>query len=240
MWGRRRSAEEAPAAGAESAAPVGQPGSEASAGAPHDVASIVRSSAALNGAGRSGPEHAASPQTAPAPTQRAGSDRATGVPAAAAPGQAPQDPTAQEVAFAVTFTRIVSVLVRSVHYKHYSLSDLEWLVVPPLLAGQCAVMEASINGKQVPVAVALWASVSEEVDKRLSENLATPVKLRPDEWRSGDILWLIEAVGDAKAIPHLLKQVQETAFKGREARVRTLDAHFRSVVGSLNHCSVQS
>ena len=42
-------------------------------------------------------------------------------------------------------------------------------------------MEAKVNGRQAPVAVALWASVSEDVDKRLSENLTTPIKLRPDE-----------------------------------------------------------
>ena len=153
----------------------------------------------------------------------------------------PPAPTAEQVqkwatneaAFAVTFSRVVSVLMRSPHYKHYTLADLEWLVVPPLLAGQCAVMEATINGRQVPVAVALWASVSQEVDKRLSENLTAPVKLRPEEWQSGDVLWLIDAVGDVKAIPLLMKQVQETAFKGREAKVRTLDAHSRPVVGSL-------
>ena len=46
-------------------------------------------------------------------------------------------------------------------------------------------------------------------------------------------MWLIDAVGDVKAIPLLMKQVQETAFKGREAKVRTLDAHSRPVVGSL-------
>ena len=104
----------------------------------------------------------------------------------------PPAPTAEQVqkwatneaAFAVTFTRVISVLMRSPHYKHYTLADLEWLVVPPLLAGQCAVMEATINGRQVPVAVALWASVSQEVDKRLSENLTAPVKLRPEEWQS--------------------------------------------------------
>ena len=154
---------------------------------------------------------------------------------------APLPPTAEQVqkwatneaAFAVTFSRVVSVLMRSPHYKHYTLADLEWLVVPPLLAGQCAVMEATINGRQVPVAVALWASVSEDVDKRLSENLTAPVKLRPDEWQSGDVLWLIDAVGDVKAVPLLMKQVQETAFKGREAKVRTLGPDSRPVVGLI-------
>jgi cytolysin-activating lysine-acyltransferase len=124
--------------------------------------------------------------------------------------------------------------MRSAHYKHYSLSELEWLVMPPILTGQCAVMEAGANDKQVPVAVALWASVSEQVDKRLSENFTTPVKLRPDEWRCGDIPWLIDAVGDAKAVPILLKMIQETPLKGRKVKMRTHGADSRARVGLLN------
>jgi hypothetical protein len=56
------------------------------------------------------PQSDASPGTQP--------DLSNGVsPPSSAPGQAPQTPTAEEVAFAVTFTRIVSVLMRSLHYK---------------------------------------------------------------------------------------------------------------------------
>jgi hemolysin-activating ACP:hemolysin acyltransferase len=80
----------------------------------------------------------------------------------------------------------------------------------------------------------IWASVSDEVDKRLSENLNIAIKLRPHEWRSGDVLWLIAVVGDPKAIPHLLRQVQETAFKTRDVKMRTLDAKARPVVRLLN------
>ena len=71
----------------------------------------------------------------------------------------------------------------------------------------------------VPVAVAVWATVSAEVDKKLSENLHVPIRLRPDEWQSGDILWLIDAVGDPRVVPQLLRQLVETAFKGREAKM---------------------
>jgi hemolysin-activating ACP:hemolysin acyltransferase len=112
--------------------------------------------------------------------------------------------------------------MHSPRYRHYTLGDLEWLVLPPLLTGQCSVAEAKSkdNGASVPVAVALWASVSPDVDRRLSENLNTPIRLRPDEWRSGDILWLIDAVGDRRVVPGLLKQLAEHTLKGREIKVR--------------------
>jgi hemolysin-activating ACP:hemolysin acyltransferase len=122
----------------------------------------------------------------------------------------------------LAFAQVVTVLMRSPRYRHYTLGDLEWLVIPPLLTGQYTVANTSSkqNGVTVPVAIALWASVSADVDKKLSENLHLPIKLRPDEWRSGDVLWLIDAVGDPRAVPQLLKQLVETTFKGREVKLR--------------------
>src|SRR5215813_6821527 len=122
----------------------------------------------------------------------------------------------------VAFAQIVTVLMRSPRYRHYTLGDLEWLVVPALKTGQWRVVgtQSKQNGVSFPVAVALWARVSPEVDKKLSENLHVPIKLRPDEWQSGDILWLVDAVGEPRVVPQLLKQLVETSFKGREAKVR--------------------
>jgi cytolysin-activating lysine-acyltransferase len=122
----------------------------------------------------------------------------------------------------VAFAQIVTVLMRSPRYRHYTLGDLEWLVVPALKTGQWRVVGAQSkqNGVSFPVAVALWARVSAEVDKKLSENLHVPIMLRPDEWKSGDILWLVDAVNDPRVVPQLLKQLLETSFKGRETKVR--------------------
>jgi len=129
---------------------------------------------------------------------------------------------AAAVRHSLAFAQIVSILMHSPRYRHYTLGDLEWLVLPPLLTGQCSVAEAKSkeNGTSIPVAVALWASVSAEVDRRLAENLNTPIRLRPDEWRSGDILWLIDAVGDRRVVPGLLKQLADNTLKGREIKVR--------------------
>ncbi|MFZ0849221.1 MAG: toxin-activating lysine-acyltransferase [Hyphomicrobiaceae bacterium] len=129
---------------------------------------------------------------------------------------------AAAVRHSLAFAQIVSILMHSPRYRHYTLGDLEWLVLPPLLTGQCSVAEAKSkeNGASVPVAVALWASVSADVDRRLTENLNTPIRLRPDEWRSGDILWLIDAVGDRRVVPGLLKQLADNTLKGREIKVR--------------------
>ena len=125
--------------------------------------------------------------------------------------------------------------MRSSRHKHYSIADLEWLVLPPLLTGNFSIAEAksSKNGVSVPVAVALWASVSREVDKRLSANVDKPMRLRPSEWRSGDILWLVDAVGDPRVVPQFLKQLAETKFKGREVKVRSRGQDGKATVAQL-------
>jgi len=121
----------------------------------------------------------------------------------------------------LAFTQIIGVLMRSEHYKHYTLGDLEWLVVPPMLAGQYRIGEAKPKtGGSIPVAVVLWARVSADVDKRLEQIGRAPIRLRPDEWTSGDILWLVHAAGEPRFVRHVLKQLSETAFKGREVKFR--------------------
>jgi hemolysin-activating ACP:hemolysin acyltransferase len=121
----------------------------------------------------------------------------------------------------LAFTQIIGVLMRSEHYKHYTLADLEWLVVPPMLAAQYRIGEAKQKtGGSVPVAVVLWASVSADVDQRLAQVGNVPIRLRPDEWTSGEILWLVHAAGEPRFVRQVLKQLNDSAFKGREVKVR--------------------
>jgi cytolysin-activating lysine-acyltransferase len=216
MWGKRKSnpEEEAPAARA------GPPPPQAALAKKEDLPGDQSPGSSETTAKSNGVE----------PSVANGVD---GMEAPAVPKRAGQGPTADEIRFAVTFTRVVSVLTRSPHYKHYTLSDLEWLVVPPILTGQCAVMEAKVNDRQMPVAVALWASVSEAVNKRLSENLMTPFRLRPDEWRSGDHVWVIAAEGDAKAVPALLKQLKTEILRRCDVKMRILGADRRPTVSLL-------
>ena len=123
-----------------------------------------------------------------------------------------------------SFGQIIAVLMRSPTYRHYSLSDMEWLVVPPMMARQFLLAEARSKEKDfsAPVGVALWARVSEEVDKKLTANLNQPIRLAPHEWTSGDIYWLIETVGDKRVIATLINRLRQTVFKDKPVKVRGL------------------
>ena len=140
---------------------------------------------------------------------------------------------AQQSRMAQTFAQIVAVLMRDPGYRNLRLSDLEWLVLPPVMAGQFRLGHATRppatepdagkaqqGGIFVPVAVALWARVSPEIDKALSENLDKQVRLRPNEWTSGDNMWLMAAAGHPRAVPEFLKQLQENEFKGKQVKMR--------------------
>jgi hemolysin-activating ACP:hemolysin acyltransferase len=132
----------------------------------------------------------------------------------------------------VMLGQIVTILLRSPQHKHRPLADLESLVLPAVLSGQCRVAHAQQSGIAVPVGVALWASVSTAIDQRLSD-LSAPWRLQPDEWRSGDIPWLVELVADPPTQQVLLKHLGETVFKGCGIKMRVRDADGKIQIGTF-------
>jgi len=122
-----------------------------------------------------------------------------------------------------SFGEIVGLLMRTPKLEKVPLSTLEEMVVPALTAGQFMIAEtqAKDSGFVTPVATVLWASVSEEIDRRLSDNTGEPVKLDPKDWKSGDIPWAIVAAGDQRVIKTLVQRIQETALKGRTLKFRS-------------------
>ena len=124
--------------------------------------------------------------------------------------------------FAASIGEIVTILSRSPAHKHYSLADIEWMVLPPVAAGQFYVVETAHQqqGFRAPIAFVAWAFVSEEVDARLSAQVGGPrVLLRPDEWMSGDVAWLIFAVGHADGVNEALRWLKEGPFRDRPLKL---------------------
>jgi len=46
------------------------------------------------------------------------------------------------------------------------------------------------------------------------------VRLAPDEWQSGDVLWIIDAAGDSRVLPTFLEELASTQFPGRYPKMR--------------------
>jgi cytolysin-activating lysine-acyltransferase len=194
--------------------------------------------------GRSKPKTppAAAPEKAqPAPEVKAEAPAPAQGPAGGGQKNAIRPRDARQLRLAQSFAQVVTVLMRDPNFRKLPLADLEWLVLPALMSGQfrLAHLQTQQSGDQklpgmlVPVAVALWARVSPEIDKLLSEKLDEAPRLQPNQWSSGDQLWLMAAAGDPRAIPSFLQQLEKAEFKGKEVKLRRRDANGKVVIGKL-------
>ncbi len=121
---------------------------------------------------------------------------------------------------AANFANAVALFMRSPAHRHYTLADLEWCLLPALGLNQFMVAEAKLpDGQAVPVALVLWARVSAEVDARLSAAPRYPIRLHPNEWRSGDAIWIIDAVGEPKAVQQCIEALTKTALQGKHVKM---------------------
>ena len=90
----------------------------------------------------------------------------------------------------------------------------------------------------MPVAAVLWARVSPAIDEQLSADLDKPVRLRADQWASGDRLWLMAAAGDQRYMPAFLEQLNRTEFKGVPVKLRMRGADGKASLALLDQIVV--
>jgi cytolysin-activating lysine-acyltransferase len=100
----------------------------------------------------------------------------------------------------------ILLMLTAPRYRHISLSDLDWMVLPPLLANQLIVAHNTPTEQRpiaAPVGVAIWARVSPDVDLKIKQQIANnvfPIRLKPDEWTSGDAVWLMDVIAPTRVL----------------------------------------
>ena len=120
-----------------------------------------------------------------------------------------------------SFGKIVMALMMTPRYRNQTLGDLQHLVLEPLIRDRVAIAYPS-NVEESALAdmagFAIWASVSEEVDARVREQVANgvfPIRLKPEEWNSGKINWLFDVVaGDTRAITNVIANFKQVVKEG--------------------------
>lgn len=139
---------------------------------------------------------------------------------------------------------IVSIMLHLEPYRAMPLAGIEKLVLPSIASRQFRISEGLIPGvgTVAPIAAVMWASVSADVDKRISSAIERPIELKPADWRSGDIVWIVEAIGDHSAVTDLLQQLKETDLKDRTVRMRIRgeDGKFRVGRLEIQHDAAQA
>ena len=98
-----------------------------------------------------------------------------------------------------TFGKVAMAMMAVPRYRSLAIADLNHLVLDPMLRERIAVAQSSDEtGKDGSLAgIAIWASVSEEVDAKIREQIKAgtfPVRLRAEEWTSGEISWLLDVI----------------------------------------------
>ncbi len=134
-----------------------------------------------------------------------------------------------------TLGQIVSLMMRSRTHRFNMMIDLEWMVVPAIATRQFRVAEgvSAEAGVVAPIAAVIWASVSAEVDQRLAQNIDAPVRLKPEEWRSGDIVWVVDILGDPKAVDAILQHLKQNELKDRRVRMRVKGENGKATIGRV-------
>lgn len=121
------------------------------------------------------------------------------------------------------FGQIVMAMSALPRYRHLPLSEVDALVLQPLMRNRIAVATASpVDSGQgappAPAGFAVWASVSDGVDARIREQIAAgvfPVRLGPEDWVSGRINWLLDVIApDARMVTAVLANFRKLADGG--------------------------
>lgn len=107
---------------------------------------------------------------------------------------------------------VVMLYLQSSHRRFQFISDLEWLLLPPLVSGQCKLYMK----KEYPVSYISWAFLNEEAENHLLKNGG---KLRPEDWKSGNRLWIVDMVAPFGGIENMLNDIRRNEFPESEIRL---------------------
>lgn len=126
-----------------------------------------------------------------------------------------------------SFGKVVMAMMTQPRYKHLTIADLNHLVLEPLTRDRIAMAYGRNTDAGAPdmAGMAIWASVSEEVDLKIREQIKSgvfPIRLSHSEWVSGDINWLLDVIAiDQKTAGQVIGNFRQVVKDG-ELRVHPI------------------
>lgn len=131
-----------------------------------------------------------------------------------------------------SFGKIVMSMMLLPRYWHQPLGDLQHLVLEPLMRDRIAIAqpaEADRNAFMDISSFAIWASVSDEVDTNIREQIkagAFPIRMKPEDWTSGEINWLFDVITPNRVTAARVIANFGTVVKGGDLRLHPMAANF--------------
>ena len=120
-----------------------------------------------------------------------------------------------------SFGKIAMAMMALPRYRHQTIADLQHMVLEPLIRDRVAIAYPGDKDRSELTdisGVAIWASVSEEVDAKIREQIKAgvfPVRLQSDDWASGEINWLLDVIApDQKMTASVIANFKQVVKDG--------------------------
>ncbi len=120
-----------------------------------------------------------------------------------------------------TFGKVALAMIALPRYRHLSVADLAPVLLEPLIRDRVALASKGEDGDAM-AGVVLWASVSEEVDAKIREQIKAgvfPVRLSAADWTSGEINWLLDVIAPSTAMATTVLANMKQVVKSGDLRV---------------------
>ena len=142
-----------------------------------------------------------------------------------------------------SFGKVVMAMMMLPRYRSQTLADLQHLILEPLMRDRVAIAYPGGDkaGQLADIAgLAIWASVSEEVDAKIREQVQAgtfPIRLKAEDWNSGDINWLLDVIAPdqrttANVIANFKQVVKEGSLRLHPIVTRLVDAETLQKMGA--------
>ena len=141
-----------------------------------------------------------------------------------------------------SFGKVVMAMMMLPRYRQQTLADLQHLVLEPLIRDRIAIAQRTGEGAQAQdiAGVAIWASLSDEAEGRLREQIkggAWPLRLKAEDWNSGSNNWLLDVIAPdqratASVIANFRQVVKEGSLRLHPLITRLVDAETLEKMGA--------
>lgn len=122
-------------------------------------------------------------------------------------------------------------------YRTQQLSDLPRLILDPLVRDRilATTLKRKPNGDEpqdeeqleATAGFAIWASVSDAVNTKIQDQVKSrvfPTILKPDEWTSGETIWLLDVIAPTKQLAQAVLKNFATIAKDKSVSVHPIVA----------------
>ena len=146
-----------------------------------------------------------------------------------------------------SFGNVVMAMMMLPRYRQQTLADLQHLVLEPRIRDRIAIAQRTGEGAQAQdiAGVAIWASLSDEAEGRLREQIkggAWPLRLKAEDWNSGSNNWLLDVIAPdqratASVIANFRQVVKEGSLKLHPLITRLIDPETLEKMGATRDTS---